>query len=77
MVEVFKIAHNIYYPHMSLKLEYNPGCSTTGNKYKLLNYTHFTMIYENTAFLYALLTFGIAYKTVLSMLILLTSLKPA
>jgi len=32
---------NIYNPDISLKLEYNPGCSTTGNKYKLLNYTFY------------------------------------
>ena len=31
--------HNIYDPDVSLKLEYNLGCSTRGNKYKLLNCT--------------------------------------
>ena len=31
--------YNIYDPDVSLKLEYNLGCSTRGNKYKLLNCT--------------------------------------
>ena len=39
MIEVFKMTHNIYDPDVSLKLEYNLGCSTRGNKYKLLNCT--------------------------------------
>ena len=39
MIEVFKTTHNIYDPDVSLKLEYNLGCSTRGNKYKLLNCT--------------------------------------
>jgi len=39
MIEVFKLTHNIYDPDVSLKLEYNLGCSTRGNKYKLLNCT--------------------------------------
>jgi len=29
--------YNIYDPYVSLKLEYNLGCSITGNKHKLLN----------------------------------------
>jgi len=33
MTEVFKTTNKIYDPDTSLKLEYNPGCSTTGNKY--------------------------------------------
>ena len=36
MIEVFKMTHNIYDPDVSLKLEYNLGCSTRG---KLLNCT--------------------------------------
>ena len=40
MIEVFKMTHNIYDPDVSLKLEYNLGCSTRGNKYKLFNCTH-------------------------------------
>ena len=36
MIVVFKMTHNIYHPDVSLKLEYNLGCSTRGNKYKLL-----------------------------------------
>jgi len=39
MMEVFKMTHNTYDPDVSLKLEYNLGCSTRGNKYKLLNCT--------------------------------------
>jgi len=39
MIAVFKMTHNIYDPDVSLKLEYNLGCSTRGNKYKLLNRT--------------------------------------
>ena len=39
MIEVFKMTHNIYDPDVSLKLEYNLGCSTRSNKYKLLNCT--------------------------------------
>ena len=31
MIEVFKITHNIYDPDVSLKLEYNLGCSTRGS----------------------------------------------
>ena len=41
MIEVFKMTHNIYDPDVSLKLEYNLGCSTRGNKYKLLNRTFY------------------------------------
>ena len=41
MIEVFQMTHNIYDPDVSLKLEYNLGCSTRGNKYKLLNNAHF------------------------------------
>ena len=33
------MTHNIYDPDVSLKLEY--GCSTRGNKYKLLNCTFY------------------------------------
>jgi len=40
-IEVFKMTHNIYDPDVSLKLEYNLGCSTRGNKYKLLNRTFY------------------------------------
>ena len=39
MIEVFKMTHNIYDPDVSLKLEYDLGCSTRGNKYKLFNCT--------------------------------------
>ena len=39
MIEEFKMTHNIYDPDVSLKLDYNLGCSTRGNKYKLLNCT--------------------------------------
>ena len=39
MIEVFKMTDNIYDPDVSLKLEHNLGCSTRGNKYKLLNCT--------------------------------------
>jgi len=35
------MTHNIYDPDVSLKLEYNFGCSTRGNKYKLLNRTFY------------------------------------
>ena len=38
MIEVFKMTHNIYDPDVSLKLD-NLGCSTRGNKHKLLNCT--------------------------------------
>ena len=41
MIEVFKMTHNIYDPDVSLKLEYNSGCSIRGNKYKLLNCTFY------------------------------------
>jgi len=34
MMEVFKITHNMYDPDVSLKFEYNVGCSARGNKYK-------------------------------------------
>jgi len=39
MIEVFKITHNTHDPDVSLKLQYNLGCSTGGNKYKLVNHT--------------------------------------
>ena len=55
--ELFKMTHNIYVPDVSLKLEYNSGCSTRGNKSKLLS-AHFTMICENIIFLHVSLIFG-------------------
>jgi len=39
MIEVFQTTDNVYDPNMSLTLEYNQGCSTRGNKYKLVNQT--------------------------------------
>jgi len=41
MIEVIKMTHNVYGPNVSLKLEYNLGCITRGNKYKLLNRTFY------------------------------------
>jgi len=64
MIEVFKMTHNIYDPAVSLKLEYNLGCSTRGNKYKL---AHFATIYENITSLHVSLTFGTVCQTVLWM----------
>jgi len=49
MIEVFQIIHNIYDPNVSLKLEYNLGCSTINNKYKLVNHT-FHYDYKNIFF---------------------------
>jgi len=75
MVEVFKIAHyTIHTCHLNWNITRAVALEVININFLL---TYFTMIYENTAFLYAFLTFGIAYKTVLSMLILLTSLKRA
>jgi len=66
MIEVFKMTHNIYDPDVSLKLEYNLGCSTRGNKYRL-NFliAHFATIYENIISLHVSLTFGTVCQTVL------------
>jgi len=51
MIEVFKIAHNIYDSEESLELMYYPKSNTRGNKYKLLNHTfHYnTQKYSFTA----------------------------
>ena len=68
---VFKMTHNIYDPDVSLKLEYNWGCSTTGNKYKLLR-AHFTMICENIISLHVSLIFGTVCQTTLWMSVLST-----
>ena len=38
MIEVFKITHNIYGPDVSLKLEYNSGCSTSGVAVTSINF---------------------------------------
>ena len=37
--DMMELTHNMYDPDVSLKFEYNVGCSTRGNKYKF-NSTH-------------------------------------
>jgi len=69
MIEVFKMTHNIYDPDVSLKLEYNLGCSTRGNKLNFL-FAHFATIYENIISLHVSLTFGTVCQTLLWMSVL-------
>ena len=38
MIEVFKIAHDLYDPDVSLNLAYHSGTITRGNTYKLINH---------------------------------------
>jgi len=56
-------------------MEHNPGCSTRGNKY-ILNHTFHYDLRKKTIFLHASLIFGIAYQTMLSMLILHSFILP-
>ena len=69
MIEVFKMTYNIYDPDVSLKLEYNLGCGTRGNKYKLLNCT-FCHNLRNIISLHVSLTSGTVCQTVLWMSVL-------
>ena len=69
MIEVFKMTHNIYDPYVSLKLEYNLGCSTRVTNINFL-IAHFATIYENIIFLHISLTFGTVCQTVLWMSVL-------
>jgi len=49
-LEEFKIKNNVCDPDVSLKLEYNQGCSTVEVTNINFLITLFTLIYENTIF---------------------------
>jgi len=77
MIEVFKVAHDLYDPDVSLNLAYHSGTITTGNKYKLIKHRFHYDQRKYTIFLHVLLIFGIVYQTTSSPLILSTYLKHA
>ena len=66
--------HNIYDPDFYLDWNITLAVALEVININFIN-IHFTMNYQDTIFLHVSLTFGIAYLTMLWMLILLTSLN--